>query len=84
MGVVPFAIAELVHKCPESATTLKCEPLSVTVGESVPGTKSCDQPIWLKLGTEVGCDEIFQKPLKLTSVTLSLEFQGRGVSFFAL
>ena len=37
--------------------------LSVIVWEGVPGAKSCGQPIWLKLGTEVGCDEIFQKPL---------------------
>ena len=37
--------------------------LTVIVLESVPGVKSCGQPIWLKLGTEVGCDEIFQKPL---------------------
>ena len=39
--------------------------LSVLVWESVPGAKSCGEPIWLKLGTEVGCDEIFQKPLWL-------------------
>ena len=39
--------------------------LTVIVLESVPGAKSCGQPIWLKLGTEVGCDEIFQKPLWL-------------------
>ena len=39
--------------------------LSVIVRESVPGAKRCGQPIWLKLGTEVGCDEIFQKPLWL-------------------
>ena len=57
--------------------------LSVIVWESVPGAKSCGQPIWLKLGTEVGCDQIFQKPLWLTSLTFSFEVAG-GVSFFAL
>ena len=45
--------------------------LTVIVLESVPGAKSCGQPIWLKLGTEAGCDEIFQKPLWLTSLTFS-------------
>ena len=44
---------------------------SVIVWESVSGAKSCGQPIWLKLGTEAGCDEIFQKPLWLTSLTFS-------------
>ena len=48
--------------------------LSVIV--SVPGAKSCGQPIWLKLGTEVGCDEIFQKPLWLTSLTFSFGVTG--------
>ena len=57
--------------------------LSVIVWESVPGAKSCGQPIWLKLGTEVGCHEIFQKPIWLTSLTLSFRVSG-GVSFFAL
>ena len=32
--------------------------------------------MWLKLGTEVGCDEIFQKPLKLTSLTFSFGVSG--------
>ena len=45
--------------------------LSVIVWESVPGAKSCGHLIWLKLGTYVGCDEIFQKPLWLTSLTFS-------------
>ena len=58
---------------------------SVIVRESVPEAKSCGQPIWLKLGAEVGCDEIFQKPLWLTSLTFSFEVTGGGgVSFFAL
>ena len=57
--------------------------LSVIVWESVPGAKTCGQPIWLKLGTEVGCHEIFQKPIWLTSLTLSFRVSG-GVSFFAL
>ena len=48
-----------------------CLRLSVIVCESVPGAKSCGQPIWLKIGTEVGCDEIFQKPLWLISLTNS-------------
>lgn len=56
--------------------------LSVIVWESGPGAKSCGQPIWLKLGTEVGCHEIFQKPIWLTSLTLSFRVSG-GVSFFA-
>ena len=50
--------------------------LSVIVWESVPGAKSCGQPIWLKLGTDVGCDEIFQKPLWLTSLTFSFGVPG--------
>ena len=50
--------------------------LTVIVWESVPGAKSCRQPIWLKLGTEVGCDEIFQKPLRLTSLTFSFGVTG--------
>ena len=33
--------------------------LSVIVWESVPGAKSSGQPIWLKLGTDVGYNEIF-------------------------
>ena len=57
--------------------------LSVIVWESVPGAKNCGQPIWLKLGTEVGCNEIFQKPIWLTSLTFSFGVPG-GVSFFAL
>ena len=40
--------------------------------------KICGQIIWLKLGTEVGCDEIFQKPLWLTSVTFSFGVTGAG------
>ena len=56
--------------------------LSVIVRESVLGAKSCGQPIWLKLGTEVGCDKIFQKPLWLTSLTFSFGVTGGGVSFF--
>ena len=44
--------------------------------------KSCGQSIWLKLGTEFGCDEIFQKPLWLTSLTFSFGVTG-GVSFLA-
>ena len=62
-----------------------CRPireLSVIVWESVPGAKTCGQPIWLKLGTEVGCHEIFQKPIWLTSLTLSSRVSG-GISFFA-
>ena len=34
------------------------------------------QPIWLKLRTEAGCDEIFQKPLWLTSLTSSFAVTG--------
>ena len=45
--------------------------LSVIAWESVPGAKSCGQSISLKLGTEVGCHEIFQRPLWLTSLTFS-------------
>ena len=58
--------------------------LSIIVRESVPGAKRCGQPIWLKLGTEVGCDEIFQKPLWLTSLTFSFGVKagGGGVSHF--
>ena len=56
---------------------------SVIVWESVSGAKSCGQPIWLKLGTEAGCDEIFQKPLWLTSLTFSFGVTG-GISFVAL
>ena len=52
--------------------------LSVIVWESVPGAKSCGQPIWLKLSTEVGCDEIFQKPLWLTPLTFSFAITGGG------
>ena len=43
---------------------------SVPVWESVPGAKSGGQPIWLKLGTKVGCDKIFQRPLWLTSLNV--------------
>ena len=57
--------------------------LRVIYWESVPGAKSCGQSIWLKLDTEVGCDEIFQKPLWLTSLTFSFGVTG-GVSFFSL
>ena len=49
---------------------------SVTVWESVRGAKSCRQLIWLKLGTEVECDEIFEKPVWLTSLSLSFEVSG--------
>ena len=59
--------------------------LIVIVWEGVPGAKSCGQPIWLKIGTEVRCDEIFQKPLWLTSLTFSFgvtEGGGGGVSHF--
>ena len=55
--------------------------LSVIVWESVPGAKSCGQPIWLKLGTEVGCDEIFQKPVWHTSLTFSFGVTGGGGHF---
>ena len=51
---------------------------SVIVWESVLGAKSCGQPIWLKLSTEVGCDKIFQKPLLLTSLTFSFGVTGGG------
>ena len=44
--------------------------------------KSCGQPIWLKLGTEVGCDEIFQNLLWLTSLTFSFGVTGWGGSHF--
>ena len=47
------------------------------------GPKVVGKPIWLKLGTEVGCDEIFQKPLWLAYLTFSFGVTG-GVSFFAL
>ena len=57
--------------------------LSVIVWESVPAAKSCGQSIWLKLGTEVGRDEIFQKPLWLTSLTSSSGVTG-GLSFCPL
>ena len=60
-----------------------CVQLSVTVRESVPLAISCCQPIWLKLGTDVGCKEIFQNPLWLTSLTFSFRVSG-GVSFFFL
>ena len=52
--------------------------LSVIVWESVSVAKSWGQQIWLKLGREVGCDEIFQKPLRLTSPPFSLELQYRS------
>ena len=52
---------------------------SVTVRESVPGAKSYDQLIWLKLSTEVGCEEISQKSLWLSSLTSSsVVFAGGG------
>ena len=54
----------------ESAQWLE-HPTGVRACERVPGAKSCGQPIWLKLGSEVGCDEIFRKPLCLTSLTFS-------------
>ena len=57
---------------------------SVIVCESVPGAKSCGQLIWLKLGTEVGCDKIFQKPLWITSLTFSFGVTGGGLSFCPL
>ena len=53
--------------------------LSVTVRESVPEAKSYGQLIWLKLSTEVGCDEISQKSVWLTSLTSSsVVFAGDG------
>ena len=55
--------------------------LSVIVWERVPGPKSCGQAIWLKIGTEVGCDEIFQKPLWLTSLTFIIGVTGGGLFF---
>ena len=57
--------------------------LSVIVWESVPVAKRCGQPIWLKLGTEVGYNDIFQKPLWPTSLNFSFGVTG-GVSFLAL
>lgn len=44
--------------------------LSVPVWESVPGARSNGQPIWLKIGTKVGCDKIFQRPFWFTSLTV--------------
>ena len=72
-------------KASYSSTTIPqvAKWLSVIVWESVPGAKNCGQPIWLKLGTEVGYNEIFQKPLWLTSLSFSFGVTG-GVSFFAL
>ena len=55
-----------------------CCWLSVTVWERVPGSRNCGQPIWLKLGAEVGWDEIFQKPLWLTSLSFSFRVSGGG------
>ena len=53
--------------------------LSVTVRESVPEAKSYGQLIWLKLSTEVGCDEISQKSVWLSSLTSSsVVFAGDG------
>ena len=62
---------------------------SVIVWESAPEAKGCGQPIWLKLDREVGCDEIFQKPLWLTSLTFSfgvtwLFWEGGGLFFCPL
>ena len=60
--------------------------LSVIVWESAPEAKGCGQPIWLKLDREVGCDEIFQKPLWLTSLTFSFGVTWlfwEGVSFLS-
>ena len=50
--------------------------LSVPVWESDPGVKIGGQPIRLKLAAKAGCDNIFQKPLWLTSLTVVLEFRG--------
>ena len=63
--------------------------LSVTVRESVPEAKSYGQLIWLKLSTEVGCDEISQKSVWLSSLTSSsVVFAGDGwgrlIFFFPL
>jgi len=52
----------------------------VSLSEKVFQGKSGGQPIWLKLGTEVGCDEVFQKPLWLSSLTFSSGVLG-GVPF---
>ena len=41
------------------------------------------QPIWLKLGAEVGCNEIFQRPIWLTSLTVSFGISG-GSHFLPL
>ena len=65
-------------------TSLVGSQLSVIVWESVPGTKSCGQPIWLKFGTDVWCDEIFQKPLWLTSLTSSFGVTRGGLIFCPL
>ena len=40
------------------------------------GAKSCGQPIWLKLGTEVGGNEIFEKPIWFTCLTFSFGVSG--------
>ena len=58
--------------------------LSVIVRESVPGAKSCGQMIWLKLGIEVGCDEIFQKVLWLTSIIDNQIAEKASLNFTAL
>ena len=44
---------------------------------------SLSEKVFQKLGSEVGCDEIFQKPLWLTSLTFSFGVTGGGggVSF---
>ena len=74
-----MAVSRLYSKPVEKRNAVH---LSVIVCESVPGAKSCGQPIWLKLGTEVGYNEIFQKPIWLTSLSFSFGVTG-GVSFFA-
>ena len=55
----------------------------VSLSESVPGAKICDQPISLKLGKEVECDEIFQKPLWLTFLAFNFGASG-GLMFLPL
>ena len=88
---LPLDVNYIIHKnvvqylrefypasCETSTTNFA---LSVTVRESVPEAKSYGQLLWLKLGTEVGCDEISQKSVWLSSLTSSSVFSvgdGRG------
>ena len=68
------SINATIHAVSSSAVLFSRKAKQITFLPAA--TKNCGQSIWLKLGTEVGCDEIFQKPLWLPSLTFSFGVTG--------